>query len=190
MSLSLFFIFVPDADWSKDLVIFSNRTKHRFVMEYLFIVLAILCGLLGIAGSVLPVLPGVPLSYIGYLIAVFTSKDSYSLTEIIVLGVITVILSIMDYILPIWVTKRFGGSKEASWGTVIGLLVGAIWFPPFGLILGAFIGAFAGELIHDHRNSQKAFKVALSSFVSFLLTTGIKLIFCAILMFYLLKALF
>ncbi|MGL5788717.1 MAG: DUF456 domain-containing protein [Bacteroidales bacterium] len=159
-------------------------------MEYVFIVLAVLCGILGIIGSVLPVLPGVPLSYVGYLIAVFSSKEPYSLTEILVLGVITVILSVMDYIVPVWVTKRFGGSKEASWGTVIGLIVGAIWFPPFGLILGAFLGAFVGELIHDSRNSQKALKVALSSFISFLLTTGLKLIFCAILMYYLLKALF
>ena len=86
--------------------------------------------------------------------------------------------------------KRFGGSKQATTGSTVGLIVGMIFFPPFGLILGAFAGALIGELMHDKENLAKAFRVALSSFVAFVFGTGLKLAASLIMSWYVLRALF
>lgn len=59
-----------------------------------------------------------------------------------------------DNICALWGAKQFGGGRAAIWGTIIGVILGTLLFPPFGLIPGAFIGAFVGELILA-RNSLK-----------------------------------
>jgi len=87
-------------------------------------------------------------------------------------------------------TKRFGGSRAAAIGSFLGLLVGMFFFPPFGLILGPFLGAFAGELINSNSNGAKAFKVALGSFIAFLAGSGAKLVVSGIMLFYAARALF
>jgi uncharacterized protein YqgC (DUF456 family) len=44
----------------------------------------------------------------------------------------TIVLSILDYIIPAKGTKRFGGSRYGIWGTNIGLVVGLLTPIPFG----------------------------------------------------------
>lgn len=53
----------------------------------------------------------------------------------------------VDNLFAMMGAKKFGGGKAAVWGTLIGVVLGTLLFPPFGLIPGAFIGAFAGEII-------------------------------------------
>jgi uncharacterized protein YqgC (DUF456 family) len=67
-----------------------------------------------------------------------------------------------------------------------GLIAGLFFFPPWGLIIGPFIGAFIGELM-ESASKGKALKVALMSFVGFVLTTGMKIIYGGILMFMIIK---
>ena len=67
-----------------------------------------------------------------------------------------------------------------------GLSAGLFFFPPWGLIIGPFIGAFIGELM-THATTDKAFKVAMMSFVGFLLTTGMKIIYSSVLLFIIIK---
>jgi uncharacterized protein YqgC (DUF456 family) len=74
-------------------------------------------------------------------------------------------------------TKRFGGSKYGVWGTNIGLIVG-LFIPPFGFILGPFIGALIGELIYDSNNFNRALKAAIGSFIGFLASTFLKIAVC------------
>lgn len=57
----------------------------------------------------------------------------------------------------------------------IGLVV-ELFFMPWGLILGPFLGALAGELSTSSSFGQ-ALKVASLSFVAFLLTTGLKVVY-------------
>ena len=68
------------------------------------------------------------------------------------------------------------------------MLAGLFFFPPWGIILGPFIGAFVGEMLNN-ATTGRAFKVACISFVAFLLTTGLKLIYCGVMLFYIVRGL-
>lgn len=155
-------------------------------METLLIIIAIVCGIVGLAGSLLPALPGAPLSFAGLVLLLFCDGADVSSTSLWVSGIFLVIVSVLDYIAPIWLTNASGGSKQATRGSVAGMVVGLFFFPPWGLILGPFVGAFLGELMAQ-ATTGKALKVAMMSFVGFVLTTGIKLIYSGILLFLIVK---
>lgn len=157
-------------------------------MDTLYIILALVCGIIGVAGAILPAMPGAPLSFIGLLLLLPCGAD-ISNTSLWVSGIFLLVVSILDYVAPIWLTDLSGGSKEATRGSMIGLVVGLFAFPPIGLILGPFIGAFIGEMMANS-TTGKAFKVALMSFVGFVLTTGIKIIYGGILLFMIIKETF
>src|SRR5690606_13567390 len=100
---------------------------------------------------------------------------------------ITVVVTVLDYVIPLYGTKRFGGTKYGIWGCTMGLVVG-IFVPPWGLIIGPFIGAFIGEVI-GNTNSEHALKAAFGSFLGFLFGTLLKLIASAVMFYYLITAL-
>lgn len=155
-------------------------------METLLIILALVFGIVGLAGSILPALPGAPLSYIGLLLLLLCDGADISSASLWAGAIFLVIVSVLDYIAPIWLTNASGGSKQATRGSVIGMVAGLFFFPPWGLILGPFIGAFLGELMAQ-ATTGKALKVAMMSFLGFVLTTGMKLIYSGVLLFIIVK---
>jgi uncharacterized protein YqgC (DUF456 family) len=76
---------------------------------------------------------------------------------------VTIITSILEYIIPSRGTKRFGGSSYGIWGTN-GLVAGLLSPIPFGFLIGAFTGALMGELLHDDSKNHKRLKAAAGSF--------------------------
>ena len=66
------------------------------------------------------------------------------------------------------------------------MIAGLFFFPPWGLVIGPFIGAFVGEMM-AHASTGKALKVALMSFIGFLLTTGMKIVYSGVLLFMIIK---
>ena len=155
-------------------------------MDTLFIILALVFGIVGLLGAVLPALPGAPLSYIGLLLLLPCEGADISSAALWVMGIFLAIVSILDYIAPAWLTNLSGGGKQATRGSMAGLIVGLFFFPPWGLIVGPFVGAFIGELM-EGSSKGKALKVALMSFVGFLLTTGLKIIYSGVLLFMIVK---
>ncbi|MBR6655654.1 MAG: DUF456 domain-containing protein [Alistipes sp.] len=143
-------------------------------MNTILAIIAVICGVVGCIGCIVPILPGVLLSYIGYICLYFVSGVEVSMLWLIIFGVLTLIVTALDYILPAYMTKRFGGTKAGEWGATIGVVAG-IFFGPLGVIVAPFVGAMVGELIHDSRDTQRALKSGWGSFVSFLVGTGIKL---------------
>lgn len=145
-------------------------------MEVVFIILGIVCVLLGVAGCVLPIIPGPPIAYVALLLLQITDKENrpFSLQTLIIWGVVVVIVTVLDYVVPIWGTKKFGGSKYGTWGSTIGLLIGLFFAPP-GIIIGPFAGAFVGELIGGMPTRQ-AFRAGLGSFIGFLTGVFLKLV--------------
>lgn len=144
--------------------------------------LAFILALVGIIGAIVPALPGPPLSFAAFLVAYFTT-GAISGYELLFMFLLTVVVSVLDYIAPIWFTQMGGGSKKAIWGSTLGLIAG-LFFMPLGLIVGPIAGAFIGEMIHNSEDTNKAIKVAAWSFLSFLTTTGLKLICSCILTYY------
>lgn len=154
----------------------------------IIILVAILLSLTGIVGAIMPALPGPPLSFASMLTVYFTCPGTISGRLLCVMLLLTIIVSVLDYVAPIWLTKVGGGSKAAIWGSTLGLIAG-LFFMPIGLILGPLAGAFIGE-VSNNSSVGKATRVALMSFISFLLTTGAKLILSAIMTYYTMVAIY
>lgn len=157
-------------------------------MDYVLIVLGVLLMISGILGCVLPVLPGPPLSYLGLLLLHFTERYHFSTRFLIIWAVITTLVYALDYIIPAWGTKKFGGSKRGIWGSVIGLVIGLFFFPPFGIIIGPFLGAIIGELTSG-KDSVTALKSGFGAFIGFLAGTLLKLIASGMMTWYFFKEL-
>lgn len=155
-------------------------------METLLIILAFICIVVGIIGSILPVLPGVPLSYGGILLLHFTEKIQFSTQFLIFWAAMVVIVQLLDYYVPIWGTKKFGGSKRGIWGCAIGMVIG-IFLGPWGIILGPFVGAIAGEL-SSGKQTRAAIKAGFGSFMGFVLGIVSKLIVGGFLLYYAIQA--
>ncbi len=149
-------------------------------MDWLLLFLAAILMVVGIIGCIIPVLPGPPISFIGILVAHFTRFANFETTTLVMLGFIALTVQILDYIVPAWGTKKFGGSKYGTWGSIIGLIVGLFFVPaigPFGIITilgGPFVGAYVGEKIGGQED-RKALRAAFGSFIGFLTGTFMKL---------------
>ena len=158
------------------------------VLIIIVLLIAVLLSLTGIVGAIVPALPGPPLSFASLLTVYFICPGTISTELLIWMLVLTIIVSVLDYVAPIWLTKVGGGSKAAIWGSTLGLIAG-LFFMPIGLIVGPLAGAFFGEMTNNS-SLGKATRVALMSFVSFLLTTGAKLVLSALMTFYTLEAVY
>lgn len=142
-------------------------------MEALWSILGFFLLLFGLIGSVLPVIPGPPIAFGGMLLIHFLSKHEFSWQVLIAFGILTLLITILDFYLPIWSTRKFGGSKAGQWGATIGVLLGLL-IGPWGVVFGPLVGAYVGELVVG-RNNQEAWRSAKGAFLGFLLGTGLKL---------------
>lgn len=151
-------------------------------MDLLWAVIGGLLMLAGIAGCLLPFLPGPPLSYVGLLLLQLREEAPFTSKFLIFWVLIVILITVLDYIVPIYGTKRFGGTRYGLWGCAIGLVVG-FWFGPVGIISGPFLGALIGEWL-GNRDSDQALRAAVGSFVGFLVGTVIKLIASVTMLYY------
>jgi uncharacterized protein YqgC (DUF456 family) len=158
------------------------------MLDYFLLALAIVFLIIGIIGCLVPVLPGPPLSFAGILILHFTDFAEFRLNLLIILGVIAVVVAVFDYVVPIWGTKKFGGTKYGIRGATIGLLVGLFFGPP-GIIIGPFLGAVIGEMIYKD-DFNYAIRAGLGSLIGFMAGIGIKLAASLIITFYFIRGMF
>jgi uncharacterized protein len=150
--------------------------------DYLLLISGILLMILGIIGCLVPVLPGPPFSFVGILLLHLSRFGQFSSTTLIVLGTIAVVVTILDYIVPIWGTRKFGGTKYGTRGATIGLIIG-LFFGPAGIIFGPLIGAFVGEMIFKD-DVRYAVRAGFGSLLGFLMGIGLKLAASFIMTFY------
>lgn len=148
-------------------------------MDIFLLIIGFIIVLTGILGSVLPVLPGPFASWVGLLLLYLTEAIPIDWTVLGITFGAALLVSIIDYVLPILGTKKFGGSNYGVNGAMVGLLFG-IFFGPLGIIIGPFLGAFIGELIKDYKDAKKALKAAIGSFIGFLSSTLLKLAVCLV----------
>ncbi len=156
----------------------------------LLIVLGLLLSLVGLIGCVLPVIPGPTLSFLALLILSYAKNwEPFSLTFLVIMAVLTVVVSILDYVIPAGGAKKYGASKTGMWGSIIGMPLGLFFFPPWGILLGGIAGALIGELIAG-KEGKKALQASWGIFVGFMVSAGLKLAFSVVLFFYYVKEMF
>lgn len=162
-------------------------------MIYVLIVLAILLALVGIVGAVVPGIAGTPFSFLALLALSFVKGSSFSPNFLIIMGVVGAIVFTVDYVVPVWGTKKFGGTKAGVRGSTIGLFMGLLvtLAMPIGFIailLGPFIGAYIAEK-NAGTDDHKAWRSAFGSFIGFLCGTGIKVIYAVACIYFIVKEL-
>ena len=79
-------------------------------------------------------------------------------------AIITVSTVALDYLIAPLATKKFGGSKKGIYGSVVGLILGMILFPPIGILIGPLVGAYIGELMSGKRYND-SFRAAVGALV-------------------------
>ena len=158
-------------------------------MEIFLSIPAILLSLAGVAGCIIPMLPGPPLGWLAMLAARFLPGCDFSGTALALWGAITLAVTLLDYWLPVELTRRLGGSRSGVAGATVGVIAGLFILPPLGLIVCPFLGALLGELLNDRRDSATAFRVAMGSLAAFVAGTGVKLIVCGAMCWHVARAL-
>ncbi len=151
--------------------------------------LAIVVGLVGLVGCIVPILPGPPFTWAGLLLIYIWGHEAPAMTPTFlwVWCGITIVVTILDYIIPAKFTRATGGTKAAERGSLIGTFVGLFFFPPMGILIGAFAGALVGEIIANGKDFPQALGPAFGAFLGFIFSTFLKIVVCFIMMFYIVK---
>ena len=165
-------------------------------MDILLFVLGLIILIVGFVGCVLPILPGQAVAFLSLILLQFMTPPRLDGDTIWMMAGFMVVVTALDYIVPIYGTKRFGGTKRGVWGSTIGLIFGIFILPPFlalgplGILIcviaGPFVGAYIGELT-GNRESKGALIAAFGSFIGFLTGTLLKLTYAGVCAFYFIK---
>ncbi len=151
-------------------------------MDYVLVSLGFVCLILGLVGCFAPILPGPPISFLGLLLLHWTRFGQFTPNTLWMFAILTVLVTIIDYFIPLWGTRKWGGSGAGVTGATIGLVLG-FFFPPVGIILGPFLGAVVGELMAG-KKSHEAFKAGMGAFIGFVLGTAIKMALVFVMVYY------
>jgi uncharacterized protein len=164
-------------------------------MDLILLISGILLLLVGFVGCILPILPGQAVAYAALILLQFMDPPRFSSDLMWTLAGIMLLVTLLDYVVPIYGTKKFGGTKRGVWGSTIGLIFGIFILPSivvlgpfglFGIILGPFVGAYIGEATGG-RNGGEALVAAIGSFIGFLTGTFLKLVYSGVCAFYFFK---
>ncbi len=157
----------------------SPAIDPRMDPKTLYYLIAIALILIGLAGTVLPALPGLPLVFAGMLVAAWA--DGFQHVQwwwLAVLGLLTLCSMAIDFWATAHGAKRVGASRKAVVGAMLGTFGGLV-FGPFGLLVGPFVGALLGELLHrrslDRAHIGDAAKIGFGTWVGILLGVALKL---------------
>jgi hypothetical protein len=137
-------------------------------------IIAVILVIVGLVGTLLPVLPGVPLIFVGVLIAAWAEGfERISGLTIAVLAALAVVGVAIDYVAASMSARRAGASRAgvigAAIGTVAGIVTG-LW----GLLFMPLVGAAIGEFI-AHRDALRAGRVGAATWIGLLVGTAVKL---------------
>lgn len=128
----------------------------------------ILLFIISFVGLFVPIIPGVVMLWGGFILYHF-ALDSASLSALfwIAMALFTVLMFMADFVTNHYFVHKLGGSRRSQWGAVIGVIVGAFVYPPFGLIAVPFLVVFIIEIL-QHRSAKEAAYAALGALFGFL----------------------
>ena len=77
--------------------------------------------------------------------------------------IVVIVLALAGELIEAWIgfrfAQRYGGSRRAGWGALIGGLVGALVgvpLPVVGSVIGGFVGAFLGAAVFEYTRARHA----------------------------------
>lgn len=141
-------------------------------MEIALAIIGIFVLILGFVGCFLPVLPGPPLAYISLLLLQI-GPEPFATRFLLLVGAIVLLVTLLDYLIPAWGAKKWGGSRYGMAGAIVGVIVGIFVLPPIGFFVFPLLGAIVGEMFGG-ANTHKAFRSAFGTMMGLLLGTVIK----------------
>jgi len=144
-------------------------------MNYFLIFIGTISAILGVTGCILPAIPGPPLSYLALVLLQFAKEEPiFNENFLIKFAFYTILVFLLDYSLPLLGAKLYGITKRGIWGAITGMMIGLFIIPPFGMILGVFLGAVIGELTAGKKSST-ALKIGLFTFLGSVMAIFVKL---------------
>ncbi len=156
-------------------------------MELFLIVISFILIIVGLLGCILPVLPGPPLAYVGLLLVHITDKVDFSPAQLVCWLLLVIVLQVLDYLTPLLGSKYTGGSEYGNRGSIAGTVLG-LFFMPWGIVVGPFLGAVLGELLGG-KDFPKAMKSGLGTFFGVVLGVLLKMALCLYFLYKLIVAL-
>lgn len=167
-----------------------------FAMDYILMTAAIVVIIVGFIGDIIPGIPGTPVSYFALLLLHWTDRITYSTHFLAITGVICAVITILDYVVPVWGTKKFGGTKAGTRGSTIGLIIGILVLPALGIVMGPFgligilggpfVGAYIGEKMGGTPDDI-AWRSAFGSFIGFVAGTFMKIAYTLVIGYFVVK---
>ncbi len=154
------------------------------MMDILLAILAIIFFFIGIAAAIYPIIPGCFFSFLGLLCVSFKTDINIAATTLIIWGVVMALCTLVDNIFSPILTRKYGGSKKAAMGSLIGLIIGSFFLPPFGSVIGTLAGAFIGQVMHSRKMDTSTFRAAWGAFLGFVISNGIKLAYSVVIIIY------
>ncbi len=145
-------------------------------MDFIYATGSALLLLLGLAGCVIPVLPG-PVFSCAAILLLLPSNFAPSSGACIFFGAGCVVVLILDYVVPALGAKRFDCSRWGVIGSIVGTVVG-MFFGPWGVLAGPFLGAVAGELLSG-RGLFVSLRGGFGAFMGFVFGVMLKVIYSA-----------
>lgn len=144
------------------------------MIEVIAVIIAFLFFLAGLFGTLFPGMPGPPLVWTGMLVyGLISGFEDLGAFFLIVQAALALLVMGVDYLFSALGSKVFGGSRAGLWGAAIGLLIGLFFFP-YGLLLGPFLGAAVAELLIRSKSDQ-AFRSGIGATLGFWGALPIKL---------------
>jgi uncharacterized protein len=77
--------------------------------------------------------------------------------------IVVIALALVGELTEAWIgfrfAQRYGGSRRAGWGALLGGLVGALVgvpVPVIGSVIGGFVGAFVGAALFEYTRARRA----------------------------------
>ena len=136
-------------------------------------IVAVTLIVVGVIGTVLPALPGAILVFAGVALGAwiddFTRISGWTL---LVLGILTLLAWVIDYVAAVAGAKKAGASRQALIGAAIGTVAGV--FTGFlGLVFLPLVGAAVGEYLAQ-RELFRAGRVGIATWLGMLAGTVLK----------------
>ncbi|MDO5471386.1 MAG: DUF456 domain-containing protein [Akkermansia sp.] len=156
-------------------------TGHDYLALSLYIA-AVLCYLAGFLGAVLPY-PGCFVALGGSVCYALAAGEPYPAWWVwLILALLATFGTLADNLTTALGAKKFGGSKQAFWGSMLGLFVGAFFIFPFGIIIGPFLGAFIAEVILVRKNAKDSAKSGFGAMLGMLAGVLAKVVVTAVML--------